>query len=217
MPAETDPLVKNETSRGLLDRISRSKAVRIGAASLALAGISAGAVKGMEAANHHPTAIEYAHDTSGFKAETQKDNLNNPNTIFRLVGDLQAGEKPYVLVHAPGMKKGEETRVNITSEQDLETQGDLTDLGVAARDVLIRDSGAMAFGREQTPALKEDHVGLGLKDARMHTREALYVGAVNTAGEEYTNAAQPQKTIEIDGANSGYVKVVQPATPSLVR
>jgi hypothetical protein len=218
MPAkEQEPAVSNEKHRGLLDRISRSKRVRLGAAGLALAGIGVGAIKGIEASSHKPSAIEYAHDTSGYKAELSKDNLNNPNTIFRIVRNLSPGEKPYVLVHTPGMKKGEEVKVDIQSQQDLEVQGDLTDLGVAAREVLIRDQEALLFGRESTPALQADHSGFQLEAARDSLRNNLYTGPVSSAPEQLKDAGQDQRTATIEGADGGYVKVVEPATPSLER
>ena len=215
------PEISQEDDTRVLEKLGRSKLIKKVAIGFVGLSILSGAIEGgkkvVESADH-PTPIEYVQDTSGYKAELSKDNLNNPNTIFRLVSDLPSGEKPYVLVHAPGMKPGQETRVGIKSEQDLEAAGaDLTDLGVAAREVLLRDQGALMFGREHTPALKEEHVGVHLQEARDALNSTMFVGAAEVASPSVKDPSHPEKITEIDATNGGYVKVVEPATPSLER
>lgn len=219
--SETAPQHNSENDTAVMERIGRSKIIKKVAVAIAALGLVGGAAEGVksavESASHHLTPIEYVHDSSGYKAEQSKDNLNNPNTILRLVGTLDAKEKPYVLVHTPGMKKGVETRVDIQTAQEIAKDGDLTDLGIAAREVLIRSEGAKAFGRENTPALQEDHFGIHLQDARDEIRNGLYTGSVNSANERLQDASQPERVITIDGAAGGYEKVVEPATSSLER
>lgn len=218
---ETEPSIPESPTSSLLDRIGRKKLFRAGATMVAAAGMgigTIGAVKGVEAASKPLTPIEYAMDATGYKAEQNTGNLNDPAELFTLLRGFQQSERPYILVHLPGAPEGKEVRIIINSSHDLARDGELTDLGLAARDMLLRDREAMLFGRDHTPALQEEG-GIGVEEARQAAKVhngGLYTGAIEEAPTDLKDPAHLERRIHINGANGGYVEVVEPATPSLI-
>ncbi len=155
--------LKEADRKGLLDKLGRSKAARVGAISLSAVGLAAGAFEGgkkfMESipADRAATPIELvSRDTTGYMADIESPNGNNPNILFEYVKNLPKAEQPYFIAKD---QNGQEVRINIVSPGELvakswpNTGEQLTIAGLTARDMYLR-SHQGDLQNIQTPALK---------------------------------------------------------------
>lgn len=206
--------LKEADRKSVLEKISRSKAARIGAVGLSALGLAAGAFEGGKSILHSvperpATPIEQIqNDPTGYQAELHQYNGNNPNVLIEYVKSLPNGEKPYALV--TNKETGKQVRVNLTSAselaQDFGISGEqLTGTGLAVRDMFMRERPDFAKGVE-TPALQTVGGDVSHSLAEGYSRE-YYTGDSHHA----PNDVRYQKEQWRAGTAGSSVEVVIPA------
>jgi hypothetical protein len=116
------------------------------------------------------------------------------------------------LVHTPNMNAGDWKKIELNESTVVnQTKEDLTPLGIAGREVLLRNH-TLVKNYEGQP-LEEDHLGVDLETARIDGN-TFYTGDVHKADQDQTNPSHSEVRIPITYGDGTKVQIVEPTTPT---